>query len=398
VGNSPLVDYRYALSGSQYDPVDLGAYLPGVSQTDRTTDTTHYLHNDHLGSTWYMSGDDLTTMYRRAVRTGFGQHVVGTGSGPDSRYGYAGSWGYQEHDVDADGAGDGQPDNRLNASYATGFPYLHVGARYYDPGSGRFMQRDPIGIRGGLNVYEYAYSAPTQAVDPSGLVSVGVGIEVGGHAMLFGGSIEIGVHVTWPPSIGIIVGGGGVMGPGLGGGISGTLTCSTANHVDELLGPSVNAGAWGGAGPIGGGSVFQGVGGGTPVIGVKGTAGIGVGAGGGVGMGGAAGGSGWVSGLIDAWGKSMGDDDIVWVCFVSGTFVLTSDGLVAIENLEHMAKLPTSDPMACYSTSGNVIDQFARQAYTNCPRSILVTRLCAALLRIHSDDGPRMDSSRKSDS
>jgi RHS repeat-associated protein len=166
VGNSPLVDYRYALSGSQYDPVDLGAYLPGVSQTDRTTDTTHYLHNDHLGSTWYLSGDDLTTLYRRAVRTGFGQHVAGTGSGPETRYGYAGSWGYQEHDVDADGAGDGQPDNRLNASYATGFPYLHVGARYYDPGSGRFLQRDPIGIRGGLNVYEYAYSAPTQAVDP----------------------------------------------------------------------------------------------------------------------------------------------------------------------------------------------------------------------------------------
>jgi RHS repeat-associated protein len=179
VGNSPLVDYRYALSGSQYDPVDLGAYLPGVSQTDRTTDTTHYLHNDHLGSTWYMSGDDVTSMYRRAVRTGFGQHVVGTGSGPDSRYGYAGSWGYQEHDLDADGAGDGQPDNRLNASYATGFPYLHVGARYYDPGSGRFLQRDPIGIWGGLNVYEYVDSDPLGFIDPHGLNSIAIGAGTG---------------------------------------------------------------------------------------------------------------------------------------------------------------------------------------------------------------------------
>jgi hypothetical protein len=28
-------------------------------------------------------------MYRRAVRTGFGQHIMGTGSGPDSRYDFA---------------------------------------------------------------------------------------------------------------------------------------------------------------------------------------------------------------------------------------------------------------------------------------------------------------------
>ena len=41
--------------------------------------------------------------------------------------------------------------------------------RYYDPGTGRFLQRDPIGIRGGLNVYRYARAEPTLAVDPSGL-------------------------------------------------------------------------------------------------------------------------------------------------------------------------------------------------------------------------------------
>jgi hypothetical protein len=80
VGNSPLVDYRYALSGSQYDPVDLGAYLPGVSQTDRTTDTTHYLHNDHLGSTWYLSGDDVTTMYRGRCGPGSASTLWGPGA------------------------------------------------------------------------------------------------------------------------------------------------------------------------------------------------------------------------------------------------------------------------------------------------------------------------------
>jgi uncharacterized protein RhaS with RHS repeats len=43
-----------------------------------------------------------------------------------------------------------------------------VGWRYYDPASGRFLQRDPIGIRGGLNVYEYVDSNPLTSIDPSG--------------------------------------------------------------------------------------------------------------------------------------------------------------------------------------------------------------------------------------
>ena len=48
------------------------------------------------------------------------------------------------------------------------FAFLHVGARYYDPGSGRFLQRDPIGFEGGMNVYAYADLAPTMRIDPTG--------------------------------------------------------------------------------------------------------------------------------------------------------------------------------------------------------------------------------------
>jgi hypothetical protein len=56
VGDSPMVDYRYEWGISQFDTVNLGAYLPGISQTDLTTETTHYRHTDHLGSTWYHVG------------------------------------------------------------------------------------------------------------------------------------------------------------------------------------------------------------------------------------------------------------------------------------------------------------------------------------------------------
>ncbi|WDD92272.1 RHS repeat-associated core domain-containing protein [Burkholderia sp. FERM BP-3421] len=40
--------------------------------------------------------------------------------------------------------------------------------RYYDPETGRFISKDPIGLRGGLNVYQYA-SNPTGWIDPLGL-------------------------------------------------------------------------------------------------------------------------------------------------------------------------------------------------------------------------------------
>lgn len=39
----------------------------------------------------------------------------------------------------------------------------------YDPTQGRFLQRDPIGAAGGLNLYGFAGSNPTNALDPMGL-------------------------------------------------------------------------------------------------------------------------------------------------------------------------------------------------------------------------------------
>jgi len=42
-------------------------------------------------------------------------------------------------------------------------------ARYYNPFIGRFLQADPIGYRGGMNLYTYCMNRPTQLVDPSGL-------------------------------------------------------------------------------------------------------------------------------------------------------------------------------------------------------------------------------------
>ena len=54
--------------------------------------------------------------------------------------------------------------------------------RYYDAVTGRFLQRDPLGIVDGLNLYSYAGSNPVTMIDPSGAIlpAVALGLTVYG--------------------------------------------------------------------------------------------------------------------------------------------------------------------------------------------------------------------------
>ncbi len=55
---------------------------------------------------------------------------------------------------------------------------LLLGYRYYDPSTGRFLNRDPIHYGGGINLYEYVDNSPFNGHDYSGLEMIRGGGEV----------------------------------------------------------------------------------------------------------------------------------------------------------------------------------------------------------------------------
>ena len=144
---------------------NLTSFEPGVGRVvdPLGTPSSMYYHTDMLGTTRLMTNSSAAAT-AAAVYTAFGEPVSGT----NHRYGYAGAWGYQSHDIGQSG---------------DAFPYQHVGHRYYNPAAGRFLQRDPIGISGGLNVYEYVSSCPTAYTDSLGLGHDGPGWFPGGRGI-----------------------------------------------------------------------------------------------------------------------------------------------------------------------------------------------------------------------
>ncbi len=142
----------------------LGFADPGVGP--------QYLHGDQIGTLRAVT-DGAGAAAARPTWTAFGEPVEnGMPATPSTRtrYGYAGSWGYEEAEcrvIDLNGPEPGGETTWCDPLAELG--WLHVGHRYYDPTSGRFVQRDPIGIAGGLNTYAYVLNDPLSGVDPGGL-------------------------------------------------------------------------------------------------------------------------------------------------------------------------------------------------------------------------------------
>ena len=118
-----------------------------VAQVDGATGEVFFIHADHLGSPQavtdalgQLAWEDVYQPFGTATNTG-----AATAVSMDLRF----------------------PGQRTEAE--TGYAYNYF--RDYDPTLGRYLQSDPIGLRGGLNTYAYVGGNPVGAIDPYGLWS-----------------------------------------------------------------------------------------------------------------------------------------------------------------------------------------------------------------------------------
>jgi len=119
---------------------------PGIDEPIAMTrgGSTFFYHQDGLGTVTELTDSTGTTAQSYAYDA-YGNIIQQTGS-VENPYTYTG----REFDAE------------------TGLYYYR--ARHYDPRTGRFLQKDPIGFDGGdLNFYVYVGNSPLQFVDPYGL-------------------------------------------------------------------------------------------------------------------------------------------------------------------------------------------------------------------------------------
>jgi RHS repeat-associated protein len=114
--------------------------------------TYQYIETDHLGTPRVVvSPSNNAIVWRWDVNpTAFGEHLPN--ENPD---------------------GDANTFS-LNLRYSGQYYDSESGVNYnyfrdYEPATGRYLESDPIGLRGGYSTYAYVGSSPASAVDPSGL-------------------------------------------------------------------------------------------------------------------------------------------------------------------------------------------------------------------------------------
>jgi RHS repeat-associated protein len=83
-----------------------------------------------------------------------------------------------------------QPFGFAGSFYDPDLNLHHQGAREYDPTVGRWLQPDPLGLEGGLNLYAYCANDPVNYIDYSGADPIAI-IYTGGSSAAFQG------NATW---------------------------------------------------------------------------------------------------------------------------------------------------------------------------------------------------------
>ncbi|GLO31804.1 hypothetical protein PPUN12996_38620 [Pseudomonas putida] len=126
-----------------YEP---GSYAPlaRVDQAEGEEQQVYYFHTDQIGTPLELTDSDGKIVWQATYR----------------------SWGA----IDSLPVKDVEQNLRFQGQYFDCESSLNYNTfRFYDPEIGRFVTQDPIGVRGGANLYVYV-PAPTTWVDPLGWV------------------------------------------------------------------------------------------------------------------------------------------------------------------------------------------------------------------------------------
>ncbi len=125
-----------------------GTLIARRDAADSTGSSWQYYHYDETGSTRLLTdtAGNVTDTY---AYDAYGSVIAHNGSTHDNPYQFVGALGY------------------YTPWQAPEFRLLQLGFRFYDPGTGRFTQEDPVGD--GINWYAYCDGNPLAGVDPWGL-------------------------------------------------------------------------------------------------------------------------------------------------------------------------------------------------------------------------------------
>ncbi|MFO0837519.1 MAG: RHS repeat-associated core domain-containing protein [Phycisphaerae bacterium] len=222
VGDTPFTDYTVVNNG-QGQPLVTTQTRHFLQSEQPASGEKRYFHADLVGSANLATNETGTPLpagsgIAKIAYTAFGEEIAlpgGAGTGKDAmptRYRYVGGYGYESDLLTL----DGKPGSQAVV-------LQHVGHRWYQASIGRFVQRDPAGLRRGLNLYSYCASQPVSRADPSGLYFVDRG---GAEQGIFPGTPEWRDHITRPggqelliPLLGVVVlaGGGSALTTGMAG-------------------------------------------------------------------------------------------------------------------------------------------------------------------------------------
>jgi len=255
-----LIGSTTAASGQTYSITWSGMASGTYSLTAKATDnlggqTTSSAHTVVINASTSDSGKNVYFIYAdqlnapRAITNQAGTTTVWRWDSDDP-------FGNNAANENPGGAGAFVFNLRFPGQYYDKETNLHYNYyRDYDPAIGRYIQSDPIGLKGGVNTYAYVENNPLARVDPHGLLTVTIGGNVRLPAWLiqrffpeyqasgfqFGVAVQLTQCGRLDPDIGAFWGGTGG-GRDFGSGKATFQLGFYREGISDLSGPGFDAG------------------------------------------------------------------------------------------------------------------------------------------------------------